>query len=308
LSKLHTFKKYIDLVYFNNIQTESIAGAFFMIDVFDIALNIFRKALSDNLYTAVKKIPFVSQHHFYEPISWYRNIFKHYKEAGLDFGGKNILEVGAGKQFYTAFCFKSAGAKSVSLADPVLSGIPGTLIKSQLSAFCKSADCENNTVAENISSYRLLEDIPDSQNGTFDIICSHFVLEHFDNLEKFFGNSARLLNRGGVCYSFVDLSNHAYHIFDSKSFTRWLFNKRKLFHLGYSDSWYRAITDKRIWVNRLLVPAYESAALKADLEITYLKPIPYHKIKIHSDVINRNQTPDENKLYNSHFALMLVKK
>ena len=70
------------------------------------------------------------------------------------------------------------------------------------------------------------------------------MLEHFNDLDSFFRNTSRLLAPQGVSYNFVDLSDHAYHLFDCREWTKWLYRTRMLYHLRYSEWFYNAITDK----------------------------------------------------------------
>lgn len=274
-------------------------------DLIDILWNLFRKSLSKELYSKLKKGPFGRPYNYYT-ISTYSDIFNHYKSAGLEFNSKNVLEIGPGAQYYTSYFFLSAGAKSVSLVDPVFNADSLTSRQLQLTVFLEHMNMKSIDET-NIQCYDSLESISSLFDNSFDIICSHFVLEHFDNLESFFKNTKRLLKPNGLCYSYVDLSDHVYHVFNSRPWTKWIYRTRMLYHLRYSDYLYNFITDKRIWVNRLLLPAYKSLSNKYSLQIIDTKPSLYHRVKIHKDVLTRNHTSNQSEFYITHFGLLLKK-
>lgn len=272
-------------------------------DFFDVVWNLFRKYLPDSAYDWGKRSVFGRPGpHF--SIDSFRIVADEYASVFLSFDKKNILEVGPGRQFYTGFYFLSRGAKSVSLADPVLAGCTENQLEQDRKQFMQR---ERTHVGDEIQRYPSMNAIPVSGNGTFDIVCSRFVLEHLRDPEDFFRQSARLLKPGGVCYHFVDLSDHAYHLFDSRPCTRWLYRSRMLHHLRYSDSFFNLITDNRIWVNRLLLPAYRKLWERFDLTIRFLKPLFIHSVTIHKDVMKKNPTNDKADLHISHFGFCAVK-
>jgi SAM-dependent methyltransferase len=223
----------------------------------------------------------------------------------MDFSAKRILEVGSGEQFYTAYFFLSAGAESVWLADPVFTGKSIPIQQSQLKQF---QDCSGVLPVPGESTVRCfhsLDTIPGEQNGTFDFICSNNVLEHFSDLENYFQNVRRLLAPRGISCNFVDLSDHAYHVFDARLLTKWIYRTRMLNHLKYSDSLYDFITDRRIWTNRLLVPAYKALSIKNGLKILDIVPFFRQKAKIHPDVLNRYLPSGGEDLDITHFSILL---
>lgn len=274
-------------------------------NLIDIIWNLFRKLLGNNIYKKLQHSPLGRPNNYYS-ISTYKDIFEHYKKVGTNFKSKRILEIGCGKQFYTAFYFLSEGAESVSLVDPVFMENPNSTKDSQLEEFQKNSNGHTVSLSKEINYYSSLDSIPENFNEKFDFLCSHFVLEHFDNLDNYFYNTSRLLSSTGLAYNFVDLSDHAYHLFDSRPWTKWIYKTRMLYHLRYSDSFYNFITDKRIWVNRFLLSAYKELASKYHLEILRIEPQLYHKVKIHKDVLERNH-PNNQDLYITHFSILLKK-
>jgi SAM-dependent methyltransferase len=275
--------------------------------MFNIIWNLFRKSLGNGLYQGFKKSP-LGRFRKYYAISTYKNIFDQYKSAGFDFRDKRILEVGCGEQFYTAYDFLAAGAKFVFLVDPVFSEKSRDLQNAHYKEYLKQNLVDRIIEKVKISTYNSLKAISSEYNGKFDFICSHFALEHFRNLDDFFRNTARLLSPGGAAFNIIDLSDHSSQVFDNRKWVGRLYRKRMLNQLRYSDYMYNLMTDKRIWVNRLLVPAYKALAQKHGLKIVGVNPFGYCKARIHSDVLKRNPTTDSKELYITHFSMMITKE
>lgn len=273
--------------------------------LFDILWNLFRKSLGNSAYKFLKKSPFGRPYNYYS-ISTYKNIFDHYKSnGGVVFTSKNILEIGCGEQFFTACLFLKDGAETISLVDPIFTANSASVKESHIKEVEIDSNSSLPSAREKIRYYSSLDSIANDFNGKFDFICSHFVLEHFKDLNNYFQNIRRLLSPQGVSYNFVDLSDHAFHLFDSRLLTKWIYRKNMLYHLKYSDSIYNFITDSRIWVNRLLLPSYKKLAKEYGLSVINVNPSPYKKVKVHKDVLQRNVTSNENELYVSHFSILL---
>ena len=275
--------------------------------VFDVFWNLFRKSLGNNVYTILKSSRF-GRPYTYFSLPTFSDIFNRYKNTGISFKGKKILEVGGGNQFFTAFFFLKSGVRSVLFADPVFTSNTSPVYESQKVEFL--AHFKNLTFPEPepIHTYVSLESIPVSENGACDFICSHFVLEHFRDLDSFFKQTKRLLSANGTCFNVVDLSDHVYQLFNSRKATRWIYQTRLLYHLRYSDRFYNMVTDRRIWVNRLLIPSYRKLARKYDLEISDIEPLYCPETKIHPDLLKRESIDNEKELYVSHFSFRLSKK
>ena len=72
--------------------------------IFDIAMKLVRKTLSQGFYNWVS-YDLLGRRQTYERIQTYTDIYKHYRERGLSFQGKTIIEVGSGLQYFTALYF-----------------------------------------------------------------------------------------------------------------------------------------------------------------------------------------------------------
>lgn len=272
--------------------------------IFDVFWNLFRKSLGSGIYNALKASPF-GRPYTYFSLPTFTDIFEDYKKTGISFEEKKILEVGGGNQFFTSFYFLSSGARSVLLVDPVFTSDAPAVRSIQKEQFLSHHKERKLPEKESIQTYSSLEVIPESENTSCDFICSHFVLEHFRDLDSFFRQTKRLLSANGTSFNIVDLSDHVYHVFDSRKPTKWLYRTRLLYHLRYSDHFYNAITDNRIWVNRLLLPSYKKLAQKYDLVVSDIEPLYCPKTEIHPDVMKRNTTDNEKELYVSHFSFRL---
>ncbi len=278
-------------------------------DIFDLGWNLFRKALGTRLYTTLRKSP-LGRPGTYFSLPTFKCIFDRYRSNGFDFTGKHILEVGGGRQFYTAGLFLSAGAKDVTLVDPVFAqpGIENdTLIREHFSSLQATCHTGSSLRNDRIHCYPSLDGLVATSSHRFDFIGSHFALEHFRDLDNFFSSAAGLLSSGGTTINFVDLSDHAYHLFNSRPLTRKLYLQRQLYHLRYSDALYNAITDPRIWVNRALLPTYRELARRHRFSIRHLATTTCQPTIIHPDVIRANKVIHVADLYVTHFTLQLVR-
>lgn len=274
--------------------------------IFDLIWNLSRKSLTPNIYERFRASTLgrKKNHNTFEA---YKRIYQYYSLDGLEFKNKSILELGPGNQFYTAFLFLSSGASSVYLVDPVFNEDSRNLLESQLIEFTNSTDIVLNDPFSKILIYNQMSSIRQNVNGQIDLICSHNVLEHYPKLKDFLFNSSRLLKRQGLCFSLVDLTNHAYHVFEDKKFTKWLFEKNRLNHYRYSDKVYSFITDSRIWVNRKLYPEYKILVNEFNFSIEYVKSNMFKKVRLHENIIGKISSYPENELYLLNFAFLLSK-
>lgn len=273
----------------------------------DVLWKIFRKSLSGKLYERLRKSK-LGRPYNYLSLQTYRDIFVRYQKQKNYYRGKTVLELGSGFQFFTAFYFLSDGASKVILVDPIFENkdVKKT-IKMHYIEFSKYHKLDENMISR-IEVFTSFGKLIHDYNNQIDCIFSHFVLEHLENLESYFDEVYRLLPNGGICYSFVDLSDHTYHLFDSRKLTRWVYRTRMLYHLRYSDSFYRLISDKRTWQNRLLFPVYTKLALNKGFVIVSYKCSKCKKTKIHKDILNRSSNPTDDNIYTTHFSLLLQKK
>jgi hypothetical protein len=219
------------------------------------------------------------------------------------------VEIGPGKQFFTALFALEAGARSVIHVEPSLDSQQAEhRIREHHCRLQKEYPGRFDAVdPARVSWYPSLEEVPGKYNGRIGLICSHFVLEHFRSLDSFFAGSSRLLASRGICYSFVDLSDHALHIFDSRPLTRWIFRRRPLAHLRFSDAWFRRLCDQRIFVNRDLLPVYLEKAKAHGLKVTDMTTLDAPQAKIHPDLLARCGDHDPALLRVTHFSLTLTR-
>ena len=103
-------------------------------NILDIAWNLFRKMLSKQLYDKLTKSK-IGCYNNYHSIATYKDIYDHYIAAGLEFNDKRALEVGTGEQFFTALYFLSAGAREVTLVDPLFSETSDAIRERQTALF-----------------------------------------------------------------------------------------------------------------------------------------------------------------------------
>lgn len=272
----------------------------------DIPYKLSRKLLSNNFYLKFKKI--FGREKKYCKASTYQDIFRHYSEHIPDPKDKLVLEIGCGVQLYTSIQFLSKGAGQVLLVEPKLS-LSEELFSTNLTNFIKETnypDIQQKISLSNILSFKELDSIPKEYDGKIDIICSHFVLEHFDDLESYFRNIARLLSKDGTAYSFVDLSDHSFHLFDAIPALKWIYQKYPLNHLRYSDAFFNFVNDKRIAVNRILLPQYFEYSRQYGLNYS-VETRTANRCYIHADVLKQSNAHLSDDVFVSHFGLNLRK-
>lgn len=264
--------------------------------MFGILLNIFRKAMPNNLYAVLRGI--FGHGKTYNQCETYFKIFSCYQNNNVHPKGKKILEVGCGAQLYTGLMFRDHGAESVFLADPALKTITEAKRREQFRRYkdyCKAPI--NDSLINNISTFHDLNEIPNTENKTFDFICSNTVLEHLRSLDGFFISVKRLLKKDGICFNVVDLSDHVYHMFDGRNLTKWICDSNRLHHLRYSEKFYALMTDTRIWVNRYLLPYYVQQAESNHLSLDIIASNSYPEVPIHKDILAKNAIVSLEKKY-----------
>lgn len=275
--------------------------------VADVLWKLFRKSLPGKAYEKLRESKLLRPCG-YHSFRTYQDIAAHYRQQHLECAGKTVLEFGPGFQFYTAFFFLLDGASTVLLVDPVFENKDTeATLKKQFIEFSKHHTLDENSTSR-IGAFASIHAMPGDYDGRIDCVYSHFVLEHLEDLESFFDKAHALLRSGGYCYSFVDLSDHSYHIFDSRKITRWIFRSRMLYHLRYSDEFYRLLSDRRTWQNRRLFPAYSTLAAAKGFRIVSYALHKCKKAKIHRDILKRVPQSAEDDRYVSHFSLLLQKQ
>lgn len=272
-----------------------------MID--DILYKLLRKTLHPHLYHRISR-SVLGRGKRYHQAPTYLNIYEHYRNNGLRFNGKVVLELGSGDQYYTALSFLSSGAKQVLLVDPVLS--PKSFTK-DLETLGRITGCSLPPDAgARITCCRSIQDVPSEYNDHVDIICSHNVLEHFSDLESFFAHNQRLLANSGISYNRVDLSDHTYHVFVKFKLTRAINQRRGLHHLRYSNKTFQLLNDPKCYMNRRLLPTYLELAKRHHLDVRELQTIPFRQVPIHSDLYSGPL--DAEKLFITAFSIKFGKK
>ena len=105
----------------------------------------------------------------------------------------------------------------------------------------------------------------------------------------------------------VDLTDHTYHIFDKYKMTKWLCRKRALYHLKYSDRLFQKINDKKLYMNRLLLPVYLELAQEYNLKVEWLITEKCKKQKIHQDILSKFKSRNPDKLFIRSFEVKFTK-
>jgi len=276
--------------------------------LFDIAMKLARKSMPGGLYDAVS-YDWLGRRKHYERIGTYAAIHKHYRDHGIDFRGRRIIEVGCGLQYFTALFMLSEGAESVTLVEPKLTHSRGMLL-GFLDAFNAQAPRKlaADDVEARIACYRDLAAIPPAEDGRADWICSFTVLEHVSDLPGFFAEGLKKLKPGGKAYHLVDLSDHTYQVFARFKALSWLNTRRGLYHLRYSPAFFATLNDPKCWMNRALMPDYLKLARAAGFEILSAEPLPYEgDIKIHPALLAAHPEAQAGQLHVINVALTLRK-
>ena len=267
----------------------------------DIIYKLSRKALKPGLYKRFSRSFFGRTTAYHKPET-YLHIYDHYRDEGLVFENRVVLEIGPGNQFFTALCYLAEGARQVILVDP---SITPESFSQNIQAFNKTTGKNLSASLESrVSCYPDLQFVPDSWNAGIDLICSHQVLEHFSELESFFVHNQRLLASSGISYNRVDLSDHTYHIFDRFRFTHSINRERALFHLRYSKKIFDLLNDQKCFMNRILLPTYLDLAKKYGLGVKKLRTYRYKQIPVHPELLSGSLDPE--LYYVSGFSLTLT--
>jgi SAM-dependent methyltransferase len=271
----------------------------------DAIYKISRKLLPSSWYRSVSK-SFLGRSKDWYRIETYAATFEYYKRQGMAFGGKQVAEVGSGDQYFTAFYFLADKADRVFLIEPQMVRNPEKMA-AQLERF--NAFTGNRfglaSVAERILCFSDLSEIPAAYDGKMDAMCSYLVLEHFNEIETFFDHTARLLAPDGKSCNRVDLSDHTYHVLGKYKFANAFATRRSLFHLRYSDAFFKLLNDPKCFMNRKLLPEYLDLAAKYRLRVAGLEKRINDEARVHSDLLKRHPQSDPMDLKVVDFTLML---
>lgn len=277
----------------------------------DIAWKLARKSLRPGLYDFLS-YRVLGRDRVYERPETYRGIFDHYREQGLEFAGRTVIEAGCGKQLFTALHMLAAGAAKVLLAEPRLR-FSREFLRAHLDAFNPvfrrgQEPLREEDAASRLDAYRDLSQVPRERDGSADFLCSYTVLEHVPDLPGFFRDSYRLLRPGGKAYHLVDLSDHTYQILARFRTTHALAGMRALYHLRYSERAFAVLNDPKCWMNRRLLPEYLALARAAGFAVDSLVTDPYDgPVVIHPELLERCPDRDPSVLRLTNFRLGLGK-
>lgn len=222
-----------------------------------------------------------------------RSIRDYYLAQGLDFRGKLVIELGGGGAVDIGMLLLEAGALQVLLVDPKFQAADGERIAGESGG--------------RLAAYRDLSEVPASFDGRIEIICSHFCLEHFNDLESLFVQTVRLQADEGVSHHRVDLSDHTYHILARYPRLERRLHARGLFHLRYSESQFRLLNDPKCYMNRLLLPDYSEMAARHGLKLVVRAMKMYSPVRISEEMVDRYQSHPVAHLCVLDFGADLVK-
>jgi hypothetical protein len=143
--------------------------------------------------------------------------------------GKSVLEIGPGDNIATGLAFLAAGARSYTALDR----FPGNYNGKQARAWYRLVRQEwkrpwpASLDAEMFPAGAAVSVIPHSVEraqdlGKFDIVCSHAVGEHVEDVDAFCRLSNKSLATGGVAVHVVDFSGHQWDDDIFMRFPEWL--------------------------------------------------------------------------------------
>jgi SAM-dependent methyltransferase len=278
-----------------------------MIDYF---YKLLRKSLSKSLYSFISSSEIGRGGNWRKPETFFHIFDKYQNSLKGNIEDKVVLEIGSGDQFFTAFCFLEAGAKTVILTEPKLDKSEQNL-KSCFNAFKNTNRyfrLQYEQVCENILSFSDLSSIPAIFSDKIDFICSHQVLEHFESLETYFEALVNFLRKDGIAYNSVDLSDHTYHVLEKYRLTHNISQQRKLYHLRYSIKTFAKINDNKCYMNRILLPEYLAIAHKYKLnsEVIGKRLLEKPEKNIHQDILDKFNYSKAN-LNVTHFEIIFNK-
>jgi hypothetical protein len=166
----------------------------------------------------------------------------------------------------------------------------------------------DDEIKRKLFRYNDMRDVPSVFDYGVDFIFTHFVLEHFDDLDIFFIAVCRLLTPAGVSLNIIDLSDHTYHIFSKyKCFQRFGY-RNSLSHLRYSNRVFSFINDHKCFMNRYLLPTYCKKAADYGLKCRITDKILYDRtVPIHKNLTDGLNTLNEDDLKVMSFRMYLDK-
>lgn len=215
-----------------------------------------------------------------------RTRWQYYRNQGIDFRNRTVLEVGGGDMIYAALFFLAAGARRVVLVDP---GIRFDEVEwlscERLFRISEGCDWEPYNALSRIECHPDLDAVPVSYNSGIDVICSHFALEHYRDLEGFFVQNQRLLAPMGISHHRVDLTDPTYQALGRYPFFKAFAARRRLYHLRYPDWLFRWLDDTKCPINRKLLPDYVRLARAHNLAVECVEKRMAPGAKVNQDLV-----------------------
>ncbi|RJP25472.1 MAG: methyltransferase domain-containing protein [Candidatus Abyssobacteria bacterium SURF_5] len=269
-------------------------------NVLDMTYRILRKSLSPKVYVLLQKV-FGRRKYYYSPFLYMQIVNRYLKAGPIDC--KVILEVGPGNDITTAILMILEGAREVFLADEVNEltthrrEFPNRLQYIESISQSYKESCEGKLSITEISSR--IHMIPHHVSCEFlyqlnipkvDCLFSNHVLEHVEDLDDVFSAFKTLVKPGGIMFHSVDLSDHAYHVFTRYPRLRILNENNVLSHLKYSDGTFKMLNDKKLPMNRVLLPQYIDLCTShgfAIRDIWYCQPKKHYHV--HPDILGKTK-------------------
>lgn len=236
-----------------------------------------------------------------------RVVWQYYRNQGIDFRNKTVLEFGGGDRIYTALFFLAAGARRVISVHP---GIRFDEVEwlgcERLFRISEGCDWEPCHALSRIECYPDLAAVPASYDSGIDVICSHFALEHCRDLEGFFVQNQRLLAPTGISHHRVDLTDPTYQAFSRFPFLKTFAARRRLYHLRYPDWLFRWLNDSKCHINRKLLPDYLRLARSHNLAMECVEKRISPGTKVNQDLLGRGQSHKPDDLDVADFSMNLA--
>ena len=98
------------------------------------------------------------------------------------------------------------------------------------------------------------------------------------------------MEKDGKQFHIIDFSDHMYHWFERfHFFNKYFFFEMRQKHLSYSDKSFALLNDKKLYMNRKILPHYLTEVSKHNLlvkkyELYEVNPIIYNK-RVHNDIL-----------------------